>query len=400
MSKKIFFIPVIVAVLIFVYLVKTKGEPKKEFIEDIKRVEIQTFKPKDITLNHQSFGTVYPSKDLKVVSSITADILFINNNLKNGKFLNKGEVLVKFDTTSYLLESKKLDTEIVSLEVQILELQQQISSTKVLLKIENKKLSIYKEDLERYITTKKYISDTKLAQEKIKVLSQEKIVENLKSTLSIIPLNIKSLHEKINTLKLQKKILNIGIEDCIVSMPFGGIVYDIQIENTQYISKNQVLFKVYDPSKMQVDIDISLKFLKELGTIKDLKITTFSKSQNRSFDTIFSRVAEEIDEKTRTIKLIFDIKQNVLKGTFLDVEIFGKTLHDRFEIPKHTYHNGFVYVEKNNKLEFKKVTVEYEQKQSYIISNISETDKIIISNVKPAIKGMKIEARLIGVSDD
>lgn len=400
MSKKIFFIPVIIAVLIFVYLVKSKEGPKKEFIEDIKRVEVQVFKPKDITLKHQSFGTVYPGKDLKVVSSVNANIIFINKNLKNGKFINKSEVLVKFDNTAYLLESKKLDTDISSLKVQILELKQQDINTKVLLEIENKKLFIYEKELKKFTNIKSSISNTRLEQEKITVLSQQKITESLKSTLSIIPLNIKSLQEKINTLKLQKRILGISIKDCIIYMPFDGIIYNIQIENTQYLSKNQLLFKVYDPSNMQVDIDISPKFLKELGTIKDLKIKTFSKSQNRSFDTTFSRIAEEIDEKTRTLKLIFNIKQDVLKGTFLDIEIFGKTLHNRFEIPKHCYHNGFIYIEKDNQLQFKKVVIEYEQKQSYIISNISKTDKIITSNVKPAIRGMKLETIVIGLSDD
>lgn len=380
MKRKIIIIlPIIIAIAIFIILVKNKQKPVQVKNEMIKSVLAIKIKPQDLNISLRSFGVVKPKYDLNLISAVNGDILYVHPRLKNGNFIKKDEVLLKIDEKEYFLKVKDL-------EIKIKELNRELDSSKKLLKIEQEKLLLDKKELKKYENIKNQISDSKLTQYKNIVLRTRNLVENYLLKLEVLP-------KKIESLELQKQIAMIALNDCIVKMPFDGIIYDVNIEKNQYILKGKSLLKAYDKNHMEIQIDLSVtqfaKFDKK-EDLKNLQAQFYSSSFDKTYGGIFSRISDSIDQKTRTIKFVFDLKETLLKGLFLEANIIIKELKNIIAIPKDSYHGGVVYILKNKSLEFREVDIIDKTDQFYIVDGLKEDESLIISDIIPAIEGMKI----------
>ena len=393
--KKIFVIaPIILAIVVLVVLVKIKEDPKKHTLKSYKNAQVIQVKKQDVNLIINSFGTTSSKVDLNIISAVSGDITYINPKLENGNEIAKGELLIQIDPKEYGLNIKNLEAEILKVGSNIQELKSEIEITKTLLEIENKRLDIEKVDLQRYKDTKKFISAQTLAKYENIVLSRQSSIINLSSKLKTLPLKIKAHEANIKALNAKKDIVKISLNDCSIKMPIDGIIYDKAIEKAEYITKGKMLLKVYDKNNMEIEVDIPISKLKKFknpNIIKDVDAQFFSSSLNRYYKANFSRTGAGIDEKIRTLKLVFTLNEPILKGLFLDVKILAQELKDVISIPKELYHDGIVYLADAEKLNLKKVNILYEDRDFYVIDGVKEGDNIITTNLKAAVQGRDIK---------
>lgn len=391
MKKLLLILPIIVAILIAMSLVKNKQEPKRvENYEEVKKVEYFTAKKMDVPVKVEGFGEVISAKEFKLVSSVAGDVIFINEKFKNGELINKGEILIKIDSKEYLLTTKKLKADVLNLQAQIAEQKVSHERAKTTLLIEKNKFKIEQSEYQRYVKTKQYVSVSIITQQENKMLSQQKVVENLEGDLKIIPLKIEALMQTLNSAHYEYEIAQIDLKNCTITMPFSGVIYDTNAQNGEYITKSLTLAKVYDNTKMEIKVNIPVSKFKYFDNLNNIKAKAFSDSLNKYYDLSFTRVGESIDKKTRTIELVFTFNENVLKGLFLNVWLDANTLKDKVIIPRNVYKNGRVNTSFENKLVSKKVAITASQKDFYVVNGLNVGDKILLTRLVPAVEGTKL----------
>jgi hypothetical protein len=69
----------------------------------------------------------------------------------------------------------------------------------------------------------------------------------------------------------------------------------------------------------------------------------------------------------------------------------AKHLKNVIVIPKESFYEGNVYIEKEGRLQFKKVTIVDQTDTSYIVEGLNSEDKLIISDIVPAVEGLKVK---------
>ncbi len=393
-KKLIVFIPIIVAIATIVYLAKSKPEPKKIEKVDEKIVKIQELKATDTNILIKSFGNVQSKEEINFISAVSGDIVYKDEKLIEGNFIKKGVLLLKIDDKEYKLNIKNLQAQISGVVASKKELEVELLSTKSLLEIEEQRLALDKKELEKYKRLKTHVSDSTLSQYKNQVLARQNSVQNLLGKLETLPLKIKASQANIKALETQKEIAQISLDDCNIYMPFDGIVYDIDVQNKEFINKNQKLFQAYDSSKMQIELEISVSELskfKDINDLEDIKAQLYSSSLDKNFKSSFVNISKNINEKTRTLSLLFKIEEPIYKGVFLDAEVVAKQYKDVISIPKNIYKNEKVAIVLDGRLHFKDVKIIDENIDSYIVEGLQEGDNLIISNLPDAIEGMKLK---------
>ena len=116
---------------------------------------------------------------------------------------------------------------------------------------------------------------------------------------------------------------------------------------------------------------------------------------------VFSRVSDTIDLKTRSIGIIVTAQDTwetakpgqrppLSKGMFVEVTIRANKLTGQIVVPRAALHGDNLYVADNNdRLVIKPVETGLTQDGNVVVrSGIETGDKVIVSDLLPAIKGM------------
>ncbi|MCA9449721.1 MAG: efflux transporter periplasmic adaptor subunit, partial [Candidatus Omnitrophica bacterium] len=117
------------------------------------------------------------------------------------------------------------------------------------------------------------------------------------------------------------------------------------------------------------------------------------------------RLSDKIDRQTRTIGMVVGIENPynqvvpgvqppLIKGMYCEVEIQGATRPNSFVIPRTALHGDQVYlVDVNGRLVRQEVVVNFFQSDFCAIrEGLKVGDKVVITDLSPAIEGMPLEA--------
>ena len=149
-NKIIAILLVVVSIATVVYLSKTKEPPLRTQIKDQRVVKVKKVEFQDRDIYIKSFGTVESNEDLDLIASVSADIIYKNKTLEEGKFIKKGELLLKFDDREYALNIKNIEANILQAKASKKDLEVELKSTKTLLKIEQERLRLDEKNYKRY----------------------------------------------------------------------------------------------------------------------------------------------------------------------------------------------------------------------------------------------------------
>ncbi len=123
LKRLIFFIPILLGILVFVYLIVNKSKPKNIAAEEQTSL-VKTFDVKKLTVIPKiiGYGTAEPGKTWKAVSEVSGKVVWINDKLDDGSFFKEGDKLLEIDDSIYKLKVAQYNAEIKKIEANILEL--------------------------------------------------------------------------------------------------------------------------------------------------------------------------------------------------------------------------------------------------------------------------------------
>ena len=431
MNKKIkrllFFAPVILGIIIFVMLVKFKSKPAGEkAAEQAVYVEIYRVPKLTVLPKVSGFGTAKPGQIWKAYPQVSGKITWLCDRLDAGEFFEKGQKMLQIDDSVYKLKIIQQKAEIKKIEANLLELAAKKKNYAAMLELQKKNLAlnIREQQRQRGLARRKIVSESTLEKQQIATLTQENNVQNIQTTLDLLPSQIKHAQAQLEAAKALLKQAQLDLEYTTVRAPFDCRISTVNVEISQYVQPGQEMLVADSIKSAEVVAQVDLGKLAIL--VLEKKIQQNLDLTSAKYIPIPARLGlsavikytpdgrefkwkakcerlEPIDPNTRTVG-VAAVVQNpysrkntmrppLIKGMYCEVEIYGLKQPDSIVIPRSAIHDGKVYkVTADNRLKITKIDVKYLMSEVAVIqSGLKAGDVIVSSDLIPAIEGMLLE---------
>jgi RND family efflux transporter MFP subunit len=403
--------PVIIGIGILMLMAGNKQPPvKSEAGEPTKQVRVIEAPQLELIPMAEGYGTIQPARTWSGVAQVSGRIVELHSRLRDGEIIAKDTLLLKIDPVDYELNLAQVSAELAELQVEE-------NNLKALISIEERSLNIAQRELQRItkLVTKGTASQSDLDDAERNLLNSRNAVQNVKNSLALLPTKRKVLEAK----KIQAER---DLQNTSLYAPFNLRVTGMAIEIDQYVGKGELLLAGDEVDRVEVVAQFPMSSLRRLFigreipdfTILDGNLPEFVdfKPQVRldmgttvaEWAAQFVRFSDNVDPETRTMgvvvavdkpfdKVIPGVRPPLSKGMFVQVLLQGKAQADRIILPRSAIKDGVAYLaDEQNRLHRQQVEILFNQGDiSVIAQGIEAGQKIIVSDLVPAVNGMLLQ---------
>ncbi|MCG8684250.1 MAG: hypothetical protein MI892_05205 [Desulfobacterales bacterium] len=426
-KRLIIIVPVILGVVLFGVMKANKKPPvRSDDKERVRAVRVMPLEKMPVVPRTTGYGYVQSDRTWQAIPEVSGQVVVMDEKIKKGYFIKKGEVLLRIDTRAYGLAESRGVAEVMSIEAQLKELAQSKKNTQRLLEIEKKALTIAAQELERKrkLFEKQFISASDLEKEETNVLARQSAVDSLTNALKLIPAQERALQAQKRSGESSVAERRLDVSKTEIRAPFDGRISKVNIERFQYAPAGTVMLEAESIERAEIPVQLSpMEFFKLLP--KD-RTTAFDRVPDIEmireaigvsaivrlplgtehiieWEGQFSRTGESIDPETGTLTFFVTVEKpyaNLIPGKrpplatnmYVEVELSGKVLQNRFVIPRSAVHNQAIYIcTPDNRLEIRDVDIEFSMEELAVLTNgVSENEILVLSDLVPAVAGMKL----------
>ena len=428
MWRKLLIVPPILLGVFAIWWFASQRQPPQTTAaqEEVRNVRVIEAQRTDLVPTVSGFGTVQPAKTWQAIVQAAGEVDYMHPDLKRGAIMPAGTEIIRISPRDYELAIAQAQANIGRADAQIIEFDLTEENTKASLEIERQSLEIRERELDRMqqLVISGTASRTALDQETRDTLIQRKKVQDLENTLKLIPSQRAALVEqkKLNQIELDQAKLN--LDRTRIVLPFDARIGEVSVEIAQYAQIGSTLVTADGIKTAEVEAQIPLALFSALvkiaagddgpvgltpetiGTV--VKRLGFSATIHLNageteivWPATFSRVSNTIDLKTRSIGVIVTAQDTwksaipgqrppLSRGMFVEVRIRANKQTDQIVVPRAALHGGNLYLaDKENRLVIRPVKTGLTQDGNIVVtSGIEPGDRIIVSDLLPAIEGM------------
>lgn len=369
------------------------------------------------------YGSVAPGATWEAITEVSGRIEWIHPDLKKGAILPKGAELIHIDPTDYKLAIAQAEANIRSAEAQLAELGVEETNTTASLEIESRTLALAEKDLSRKkkLLKQKAVSQASVDQEERNVLASRLSVQNLRNALNLIPSAREKLTAQLAVYTAQWEGAKLDLARTVLTAPFAARVADVKAERTQYTNSGQVLAQLDGIASAEISAQVPIDKLMSvvapaqrsgivpetvMASLPRMLAITPTVRLNSGELTVewparLARISDTLDPQTRTVGVIVAVddpygqvrpgaRPPLAKNMFVEVELRGTPRANVVVVPRAALRNGSVFVvTSDDRLQSRDVSVLFRQTNFVALSaGLSEGEKVVISDVVPAIEGM------------
>jgi len=420
-------IPILMAILIVGALVRNRKGPEqflaKEKITPVRIIKIQ---PIDVAPRAVGYGYVQPDRFWQAVAEVSGKIVSLSSLLERGELIKDGTELARIDPAPYELAEAQIESDIQNIKAQISEIGVTKKNQRLLFGIEEKNLALSRKELERQrqLVKKRIVSESSFDNQQAAYYAQLTKVQSLKNSLNLIPAKIKALTASLSLNEVRLEAARLDLENTVIKAPFNCRIVDVKIEQSQFVQEGQVLFSADGTAsaeiEAQVSIDKMINLLRSVGrpvSIANLDFSVLSELFQLSavvrlkvgdvavsWNARFVRAAGSLDPKARTVGVIVAVdypyekvrigsRPPLVRNMYCEVELIGQPIPNMIVIPRSALHDRYVFIlDSRNRLVRKEVALDFAQGNFYAVKDgLKEGDRLIVSDLIPAIEGMRVD---------
>jgi len=366
------------AALVFKWQMSNRPEPKKKprkKITPVVMVEKAEYID-DFRYEVRGYGSVQPAKSVSVVSEVAGKIIWVNKKLKTGGQFRKGEGLYRVDDTEYVAA---LDARISTLKSAQLSLQEVI---------ENADVSVKEWE----------IWNRTAGEEKIPSL-----LVSYKPQLEAAEAAVKSAESAVVSAKTD-------LAKVLYKAPFNCVVTEESIEYGKIIRVGESAGTLIGYEKFEVYVPVAgkdavmLTFSDDKRSASKGYIELTEGDVNWRWPVYVERVLPDADGSTGMLRAVLIVEKpfNTANGTRPVLPIganvkayIGSTKRESAVkiSEKALREGGSVWVvSHDSRLQIRDVSIKERRGDDiYISSGIVEGERVIVSSLKGAVDGMRIE---------
>ncbi|MDO6717825.1 efflux RND transporter periplasmic adaptor subunit [Psychrosphaera sp. 1_MG-2023] len=342
--------------------------PKAQMTVDVKNI-----KPELYQVYLDSFGTVKPRTQSKLVAQVSGQIDAISPKFREGGFFKKGDWLVTIDDRDY-----KVDVKVA--EASLLDAQQQLAE-------EQARSDQARADWKR-------IGKGGEPNDLVLRLPQLKAAEA----------NVLSAEARLEKAQL-------ALERTKVHAPYDGRILTKQVDVGQVVSNNAYLADIFASDYVEVRLpinnnDIPLINLPEQQQETDImapgQVHFSSRFDNQDWAGKLVRTESSIDSNSQQLYVVaqiddpYVVKANGMTslkiGQYLTARLAGKILSDVIVIPnKAIYQGSYVYVVEEGVLKRREIQILWKNSSDAIInSGLEEGDRLVLTSLGQVSSGTPV----------
>lgn len=367
----------VTAIGVYYFLTNKPGTPaRRPNLTPPLTVSVQDVVAKEFQVNVQSYGNIAPRTQSFLVAQVSGVVTEVGDNLREGSFFEKGDVLLKIDDRDYLADIK------IS-EANLAEAKQALSEE---------------------------LAAARQAEGDWKRLGNTEPANDLvlrKPQLQAVRARVASAEAALSKAKL-------GLDRTQVVAPFSGRVLNKMIDLGQVTNSNAQVAEVYatDYVEMRLPIrDSDLRFVnlpEAYRGVGERKVDTVVKIYSSLADSDSPwlgqvvRTESAIDAESRQLHVVAQIDdpygaaavgRTPLKiGEYVTAEIEGKKIPDAVVIPSSTiYQDTYVYIVTDGTIERRDVDVLWRSKTEALIGNgLTGGDRLVTTTLGQVASGTRV----------
>ena len=416
---------IIISVLAIVTGPRPRKQPSTEREQMVKAIKAT---PSSIAPKITGYGEAKPSKTWKAIAQVDGKVAWKSPKLKSGEFFKSGETMLKLDESETILKMRSCEADIKKYQAKIEELNNTRTNWEAQLEVLKKVLEFNTKELKRQEGLHKAhaVAAVTVENQEITVLQQRNNIITMESSLRLLPAQIDYQKAELSAAQANLEQSKLTLDYAKVTAPFDCRVSTASVEERQYVATGQEMFTADSIDEMEIPVQFSIDQMGLLltpppGTAVEKKEFTekhlppdwkIRVKVNGGTNAIFwngefRRMASGIDTTTRMVSMVVAVpnpygrntstpSQPLDKGFFCTVEISAAPQTGLIAVPRYALHDGNLYIaNKESRLEIRPVKVAYNLEQTAIIaSGLKAGETVVISDLVPAIKGMKLNVSI------
>jgi len=374
------------------------------------------------------FGLITPARTYQAIPQVSGTAEYVNPMLKKGEILPQDAVLLRLSPSDYNLAIAQARANIRAAEARLAEIVISKANQELALKIEQDVLALKSSDLERLerLYTAGTASQTARDGTKAAHLAQRQKVQNLHSSLALLPTQKRVQSEQIAVYQASLASAELNLARTELRLPFGARVASVSVEVGQFVGAGKAVASFDGVKAAEVEAQISAADLQNLfqPTGGDRQAIALDPSEITNvlsqlglaakvrlklgqtmleWPAVLDRISNTIDQKSGTVGVILRIdsayssaklgsRPPLTKGMFVEVTLAAKTV-DGIIIPRSALRGGQVMVaDADNRLKRVSVSAYLVQGDVALITGgLEEGAKIVVSTPVPVIEGMLLD---------
>jgi len=425
--RRLLIIPaIVVGVIIFMLMSKGKSEaPRVGQNERATPVRFITVQTQDVVPIAVGNGSVIPTRVWSAISQVQGRVVELPSQFRAGTVIKKGQTLLRIDDADYQLALAQAKATIQATEAQLKQLQAQKNNLNTSLTIEQEVFDSAEKEWQRLKKLAKQgtVSTSALETQERAYLAQKQQLQNIKNSLELLPSDQLVLKAQLAQQQAQQKQAQLNLERTSLVAPFNARLAEVNIDLDQYIRVGEVLAVLDDMDQAEVEAQFPLEHFSQLVPPIDIKAVlaqgempgphllnlkaSVQLSRNSNvieWDARFVRTDATIDTQTRTVGAVVAVddpylgalpplRPPLIKGMYVSVKLEGPAHKNQIVIPRQALHADQVYIiTQENRLQLRSVEIFLRQPGFVTIaSGLEPGDRVIVSDLIPAVQGMLLK---------
>ncbi|ARD22589.1 efflux RND transporter periplasmic adaptor subunit [Shewanella japonica] len=428
--KRRYVFPGIAAGFIILFIaIAMRSSPELEAGHDKSRlVEVINLDKQQSMPVIKAYGRVAPKHSWQGIAEVGGKIIYRHPELETGRLIKAGTLVLAIDPLEYELKLAQAEANVNAAEAQLIQLNQKEVNLETSLQIEKQKLTLVDQEYLRKqaLNAKNLISKSELETQKQALLAQRNLVQDLNSSLSLLPDDRKVTQAQV---KVNQALLNDAqrqLNNTRFTLPFDARIAEVNIERAQAVTNGSVLFEAHQLGAVEIKAELSLQDAETLissisgiprdtASLPSIEKVNFDAyveinmgQKHHQWQAKLTRIADTINPDQATIGFYLEVEQNfndmdlvkrppLTNGMFVTAYIHGYP-SEQFVIPEKALHGDQIYVmDLEGKLQIIKVKVIYRTDKGVAIESQSTTApltqnmQIVTNDLIPAIAGMSLK---------
>jgi RND family efflux transporter MFP subunit len=426
--------PLVVGAAVLMWQLQTGGGPAQAPLEEVARpVRVIEVQPVEFVPRAIGYGTATPGRVWEAVAQVSGKIVEKHPDLERGRLLEAGSVLLGIDPADYRLALARSQADLDRAKAELDELALSEANARASLEIERRAVDIAEADLDRKkaLLARGNTSQTVVDDAEAALLAARQRVQELENRLRLLPAERRVLEASVALAEARLDEAGLDLERTTLRLPFDARIARIGVEVGEFVGVGQVLvvadgievaevdaqFSIGDLLPLvRAEVDLSTLSASELGALPQrigiaATVRLETSGVAASWPARFDRFSDRIDPQTRTLGVIVAVDEPyrrtipgerppLAKDMFVQVELRGPAWPDAVVVPRVAVHRlpegpAVHLADADDRLVVRPVVLGPAQDDLVTVrSGLEAGERVLVSDVIPAITGMKLQPQL------
>ncbi len=353
--------------------------------------------PRDVREVLEGFGTVRSDREATLTAEVSAPVVELVGDLKEGMAVEAGQVLVRLDDRQYRHELHEAESRLQAAEAELAQIVVQRGNLGSLLEIAEADLELTHNEAERVRKLYEAGNAPKTEYDTIRLKYQAaaRAKQQLENELALLEPRRLRLAADRSAAEARAERAALDIERCSIKAPFVGVVASLAVQEGTKVRVGGEIARVVNLGWMEVPLElpVSKRPAAEVGASAVLYVE--SMPELRWSGTV-ARIAPVADARSRTFKAYVEVDNAaqatpLLPGYFVKAEIEGPVLPDSLVVPRGAVIKDRLFVVNDHQAHERRVNVEqYLGDDAVVTGDLAPGDLVIVTNLDMLFDGAAV----------